>query len=136
MYSSNVCAGRVAFSQVKCVVTDKRHSALPGKIKMSATLKSRGFTPDQDIKSILAAADDDSQAKIAKDQRKSHGTTNGSETKAVTPFDDLQIPTMAYYSDDEIDESDEDNEADELYSVKAVDEVDEVDDLVELDQDD
>ncbi|KAM9888374.1 hypothetical protein OXX59_007993 [Metschnikowia pulcherrima] len=87
---------------------------------MSATLKSRGFTPDQDIKSILAAADDDGQAKIAKDQRKPHGTTNGSETKAVTPFDDLQIPTMAYYSDDEIDESDEDNEADELYSVKAV----------------
>ncbi|KAM9935142.1 hypothetical protein OXX80_005281 [Metschnikowia pulcherrima] len=71
-----------------------------------------------------------------KSQRKSHGTTNGSETKAVTPFDDLQIPTMAYYSDDEIDESDENNETDELYSVKVADEVDEVDDLVELDQDD
>lgn len=87
-------------SQIKCIVADKRHSALPGTIKMLAIFKSRGIISDQDIESIFMADGEDGQANITKDQQLSHGTTNGLEIKGVTPLDDLQIRTRAYYSDD------------------------------------
>ncbi|KAF8000104.1 hypothetical protein HF325_005033 [Metschnikowia pulcherrima] len=100
------------FSQVKCIVTDKRHNALPGMIKMLAILKSRGVIPEPACDFIDHHANTDAPAGSTENPSLVDEAIHVQGSDPGGAFDGLEIHTDAFFSDDEIDENDERNEAD------------------------